>query len=226
MSKQTTRRHPSLNSPADGPIARVVASAGLSDASTVEFAAIADAAEALVSGASDRRDTRGRSRPPAAHTERCDVRPYHGRACRRTLGIWQREEESRMWRVWPQSSMDRGCVVGSCAGVQPMRKSMARTRGPSVFETAAGRRRWPSRLMRRPTRCGRGLRNWARVVGVWYSWDRLDNGGRQSAQEVHPEWQDLAVGDRPKFSVPGGGLVDACNGSRCLNRIGSWDCTG
>ncbi len=29
----------------------------------------------------------------------------------------------------------------------------------------------------------------------WYSWDRLDNGGRPSAQEVHPEWQDLSVGD-------------------------------
>src|ERR1035438_7827126 len=23
--------------------------------------------------------------------------------------------------------------------------------------------------------------------GGWYSWDRLDNGGRPSAQEVHPE---------------------------------------
>jgi proline iminopeptidase len=32
--------------------------------------------------------------------------------------------------------------------------------------------------------------------GGWYSWDRLDNGGRPSAQEVHPEWQDLALGVR------------------------------
>ena len=39
-------------------LARAVASAGLSDASTVEFAAIAHAAEALVSGASDLRDRR------------------------------------------------------------------------------------------------------------------------------------------------------------------------
>ena len=31
--------------------------------------------------------------------------------------------------------------------------------------------------------------------GGWYSWDRLDNGGRPSAQEIHPEWQDLALGD-------------------------------
>jgi hypothetical protein len=30
----------------------------------------------------------------------------------------------------------------------------------------------------------------------FYSWDRLDNGGRPSATEIHPEWQTLAVGDR------------------------------
>jgi hypothetical protein len=35
--------------------------------------------------------------------------------------------------------------------------------------------------------------------GGWYSWDRLDNGGRPSATRVHPEWQDLAVGDSLKY---------------------------
>jgi proline iminopeptidase len=45
--------------------------------------------------------------------------------------------------------------------------------------------------------------------GGWYSWDRLDNAGQPSAREVHPEWQNLAVGDRLKFSVFGAGLVDA-----------------
>ena len=30
----------------------------------------------------------------------------------------------------------------------------------------------------------------------FYSWDRLDNGGRPSATEIHPEWQGLEVGDR------------------------------
>ena len=35
--------------------------------------------------------------------------------------------------------------------------------------------------------------------GGWYSWDRLDNGGRPSAAEVHPEWQDLALGDYVKY---------------------------
>jgi proline iminopeptidase len=39
--------------------------------------------------------------------------------------------------------------------------------------------------------------------GGWYSWDRLDNAGRPSATEVHPEWQDLAVGDQLKFWVLG-----------------------
>jgi hypothetical protein len=44
--------------------------------------------------------------------------------------------------------------------------------------------------------------------GGWYSWDRLDNGGRPSAQEVHPEWQDLAVGDYVKYWMRGA-AVDA-----------------
>jgi proline iminopeptidase len=38
--------------------------------------------------------------------------------------------------------------------------------------------------------------------GGWYSWDHLDNAGRPSARTVHPEWQDLAVGDRLKYWVP------------------------
>lgn len=37
----------------------------------------------------------------------------------------------------------------------------------------------------------------------WYSWDRLDNGGVQSATRIHPEWQQVAVGDH-WISVPSG----------------------
>ncbi|GAA3938990.1 hypothetical protein GCM10023085_20560 [Actinomadura viridis] len=37
----------------------------------------------------------------------------------------------------------------------------------------------------------------------WYSWDRLDNGGRPSAERIVPEWQDLAAGDRVD-SAPSG----------------------
>jgi hypothetical protein len=29
----------------------------------------------------------------------------------------------------------------------------------------------------------------------WYSWDHLDNWGRVSADRIHPEWQQIAVGD-------------------------------
>jgi proline iminopeptidase len=32
--------------------------------------------------------------------------------------------------------------------------------------------------------------------GGWYSWDRLDNFGRRSVERIHPEWQDISVGDR------------------------------
>ncbi|MBI2527334.1 MAG: hypothetical protein HYY95_01520 [Candidatus Rokubacteria bacterium] len=37
----------------------------------------------------------------------------------------------------------------------------------------------------------------------WYSWDRLDNGRVPSAERIHPEWQDLAVGGR-LASTPSG----------------------
>ena len=44
--------------------------------------------------------------------------------------------------------------------------------------------------------------------GGWYSWDLLDNAGRRSATEVHPEWQNLAVGDQLQYWALGR-VVDA-----------------
>ncbi|MFB6612655.1 hypothetical protein ACIGFK_15955 [Streptomyces sp. NPDC085524] len=32
--------------------------------------------------------------------------------------------------------------------------------------------------------------------GGWYSWDRLDNGGRPSARRIVPDWQSLEEGQR------------------------------
>jgi proline iminopeptidase len=43
----------------------------------------------------------------------------------------------------------------------------------------------------------------------WYSWDHLDNAGRASAREIHPEWQQLAVGDPVKYRTRRHGPVDA-----------------
>ncbi|HQW51389.1 MAG TPA: hypothetical protein PL082_04985 [Tepidiformaceae bacterium] len=41
---------------------------------------------------------------------------------------------------------------------------------------------------------------WLVQMGVdragWYSWDHLDNFGRRSAKQLHPEWQDVRVGGR------------------------------
>lgn len=31
--------------------------------------------------------------------------------------------------------------------------------------------------------------------GGWYSWDRLDNWGSASTESIHPEWQQIALGD-------------------------------
>ncbi|MEV6392438.1 hypothetical protein [Nocardia xishanensis] len=42
----------------------------------------------------------------------------------------------------------------------------------------------------------------------WYSWDHLDNGGRPSADRVHPEWQEIQLGDWLTAWSPGG-PVDA-----------------
>jgi hypothetical protein len=39
--------------------------------------------------------------------------------------------------------------------------------------------------------------------GGFYSWDRLDNGGRPSAAEIVPEWQDLVVGDHVNATPDG-----------------------
>ena len=43
----------------------------------------------------------------------------------------------------------------------------------------------------------------------WYSWDHLDNAGHPSAREVHPEWQDLAVGDPVAYRTRRHGPVPA-----------------
>ena len=45
--------------------------------------------------------------------------------------------------------------------------------------------------------------------GGWYSWDHLDNAGRPSARAVHPEWQDLELGDYVKYWTRRYGPVDA-----------------
>jgi hypothetical protein len=37
----------------------------------------------------------------------------------------------------------------------------------------------------------------------FYSWDRLDNGGRPSATEIHPEWQDVEAGARVQCTPDG-----------------------
>ncbi|MGV9970301.1 hypothetical protein [Nocardia beijingensis] len=49
--------------------------------------------------------------------------------------------------------------------------------------------------------------NWLVQMGAdragWYSWDRLDNGGRPSSMRIEPEWQELREGDRVDATVGG-----------------------
>ncbi|MEU5261976.1 hypothetical protein [Amycolatopsis sp. NPDC021455] len=65
----------------------------------------------------------------------------------------------------------------------------------------------------------------------WYSWDRLDNAGRPSAREVHPEWQALGLGDSVKYWTRRHGPVDALDvaalePNRFLGLRGSSDLRG
>jgi proline iminopeptidase len=66
--------------------------------------------------------------------------------------------------------------------------------------------------------------------GGWYSWDHLDNGGRPSATQVHPEWQDLHVGDYVKYWTRKGPLdaweVAALERNRFLGLRGLRDFRG
>jgi hypothetical protein len=66
--------------------------------------------------------------------------------------------------------------------------------------------------------------------GGWYSWDRLDNGGRPSADEVHAEWQDLALGDYVKYWTRSGPVdaweVAALEPNRFLGLRGLTDLRG
>src|SRR3954463_1551818 len=55
-----------------------------------------------------------------------------------------------------------------------------------------------------PSRVWRWLVQMGRDRAGWYSWDWLDCGGAPSAQRIHPEWQEIKLGDRLK-STPGGG---------------------
>jgi hypothetical protein len=66
--------------------------------------------------------------------------------------------------------------------------------------------------------------------GGWYSWDRLDNGGRPSATAVLPEWQDLALGDHVKYWTRKGPVdaweVAALEANRFLGLRGLRDLRG
>ena len=73
---------------------------------------------------------------------------------------------------------------------------------------------------------------WLMQMGIdragWYSWDRLDNFGRRSADRIHPEWQEISVGDR-LTATPTGSMwweVASCEPERFLALRMSLDLRG
>ena len=101
-------------------------------------------------------------------------------------------------RLWPRLSR-WGATDEEVAGPYPGAELVPECKRPgamAVTINATPEQVWPWLLQM----------GWGR--GGWYSWDLLDNAGRRSATEVHPEWQNLAVGDQLQFWA-GGRVMDA-----------------
>ena len=61
----------------------------------------------------------------------------------------------------------------------------------------------------------------------YYSWDRLDNLGRPSADRIHPEWQQISLGDRlTAMGRDAGWTVAALEPARFLGLRASYDLSG
>lgn len=95
-------------------------------------------------------------------------------------------------RPWMQRSGATAAEVGAPFPGADIVPGGARGATNAITIAAAPAQLWPWLVQ---MGCGRA---------GWYSWDRLDNGGAPSAKRIHPEWQQLAVGDRVA-STPGGG---------------------
>lgn len=91
-----------------------------------------------------------------------------------------------------------GATAEEHAATYPGDELIANPDAPSTFaETLAAppERIWPWLIQMGSDRAG------------FYSWDKLDNGGDPSAEEIHPEWQDLRAGGRIE-TVPGRSWFD------------------
>ena len=125
-----------------------------------------------------------------------------------SYGGWRQDRRCR-GRDGSSSSTEPGCALGSCAGARPMRKSPGRIPVPTWSPTARGRRRWPSRSTLRQIRSGRGSSSWAGIVGAGTPGTTSTTPVAQVPNRVHPEWQDLALGDYVKYWTRRRGPVDA-----------------
>ncbi|MEJ7793774.1 MAG: hypothetical protein WKF65_17565 [Gaiellaceae bacterium] len=56
--------------------------------------------------------------------------------------------------------------------------------------------------MRRPLRSGTGSYRWGQGGAGFYSLERLAGAAIKNADEIHPEWQKLAVGDLMRTHRP------------------------
>jgi hypothetical protein len=100
--------------------------------------------------------------------------------------------------------------------------------GDDLVPGAVGRSTMATTILAPPSAVWPWLVQMGTDRGGFYSWDRLDNQGRPSAERIHPEWQGLKAGDRI-VSVPSGGAwfdVAACEPERDLVLRASLDLSG
>ena len=98
-----------------------------------------------------------------------------------------------------------------------------------VPEGDAGQR-WPSRSRLHPNRSGRGSSRWAVIVGAGTPGTASTTAADQALTEVHPEWQDLDLGDYVKYWTQSGPVdawkVAALEPNRFLGLRGLTDLRG
>jgi hypothetical protein len=118
---------------------------------------------------------------------------------------WERFE--RYWRlVGPGSKLVRRQVLSSLArqfGAPPSRGGRVPMPGDELLPDAQGEITHETVIRRPPEYVWPWLVQMGCRRAGWYRIDVVDNGGRRSARELHPELQDVEVGDVLPATVRG-----------------------
>ena len=107
------------------------------------------------------------------------------------------------WLGPPRSVTWSGCGHDSFAGAPPTKRPRAALAGDELLESVNTQSTMASTIDTPPEQIFPWLAQMGCDRAGWYSWDWLDNAQRRSEEQIIPEWQDLAEGDR-LTSTPNG----------------------